>query len=262
MIESNTIYFVGSGPGDPELITLKAKNLMENADVIVYSGSLLNPKLLEYAKKNAVLHDAALIDRNKIYEILRDSTKQGKLAIRFHDGDPALFSTIREQIDKLVKDGLRCKVVPGITAILGAASSLNLELTLPGITQTLIITRAELRTPVPDRERISKLASHGATMAFYLSVHLIRNIVDELLNGGIYQTSTPVAVVYRATWEDEKIIIGTLDNIAEKVKEAKITKTALIIVGNVINPSSYEFSKVYDPQFTHGYRKSNTESSE
>ena len=262
MIEPNTIYFVGSGPGDPELITLKARNLMENADVIVYSGSLLNPKLLEYAKKNAVLHDAALIDRNKIYEILRDSTKQGKLAIRFHDGDPALFSTIREQIDKLVKDGLRCKVVPGITAILGAASSLNLELTLPGITQTLIITRAELRTPVPDRERISKLASHGATMAFYLSVHLIRNIVDELLKGGIYQTSTPVAVVYRATWEDEKIIIGTLDNIAEKVKEVKITKTALIIVGNVINPSSYEFSKVYDPQFTHGYRKSNTESSE
>jgi precorrin-4/cobalt-precorrin-4 C11-methyltransferase len=262
MIEPNTIYFVGSGPGDPELITLKAKNLMENADVIVYSGSLLNPKLLEYAKENAVLHDAAVIDRNKIYEILRNSTKQGKLAIRFHDGDPALFSTIREQIDKLVKDGLRCKVVPGITAILGAASSLNLELTLPGITQTLIITRAELRTPVPDRERISKLASHGATMVFYLSVHLIRNIVDELLQGGIYQTSTPVAVVYRATWEDEKIIVGTLHNIVEKVKDAKITKTALIIVGNVINPSSYEFSKVYDPQFTHGYRKSNTENSE
>ena len=262
MIEPNTIYFVGSGPGDPELITLKAKKLMENADVIVYSGSLLNPKLLEYAKKDAVLHDAALIDRNKIYEILRDSTKQGKLAIRFHDGDPALFSTIREQIDKLDKDGLRCKVVPGITAILGAASSLNLELTLPGITQTLIITRAELRTPVPDRERISNLATHGATMAFYLSVHLIRNIVDELLKGGVYQTSTPVAVIYRATWDDEKIIIGTLDNIAERVNEAKITKTAIIIVGNVINPSSYEFSKVYDPQFTHGYRKANTDSSE
>lgn len=262
MIEPNTIYFVGSGPGDPELITLKAKKLLENADVVVYSGSLLNPKLLEYAKKDAVLHDAALIDRNKIYEILRDATKQGKLAIRFHDGDPALFSTIREQIDKLDTDGLRCKVVPGITAILGAASSLNLELTLPGITQTLIITRAELRTPVPDRERISNLATHGATMAFYLSVHLIRNIVDELLRGGVYQTSTPVAVIYRATWDDEKIIVGTLDNIVEKVNEAKITKTAIIIVGNVINPSSYEFSKVYDPQFTHGYRKANTDSSE
>lgn len=262
MIEPNTIYFVGSGPGDPELITLKAKKLLENADVIVYSGSLLNPKLLEYAKKDAVLHDAALIDRNKIYEILRDATKQGKLAIRFHDGDPALFSTIREQIDKLDTDGLRCKVVPGITAILGAASSLNLELTLPGITQTLIITRAELRTPVPDRERISNLATHGATMAFYLSVHLIRNIVDELLRGGVYQNSTPVAVIYRATWDDEKIIVGTLDNIVEKVNKAKITKTAIIIVGNVINPSSYEFSKVYDPQFTHGYRKANTDSSE
>src|SRR6185312_4344849 len=180
MIEPNTIYFVGSGPGDPELITLKAKNLMENADVIVYSGSLLNPKLLEYAKKNAVLHDAALIDRNKIYEILRDSTKQGKLAIRFHDGDPALFSTIREQIDRFEKEGISCKVVPGISATFGAASSMNLELTLPGITQTLIITRAEFRTPVPEIERISELAKHGSTMIFYLSVHLIKEIVEEL----------------------------------------------------------------------------------
>ena len=255
MIESNTVYFVGSGPGDPELITIKAKKLLENADVIVYSGSLLNPKLLEYAKKDAVLHDAALLDRNRIYEVLRDSTKQGKLAVRFHDGDPALFSTIREQIDKLFLDSINCKVVPGITAILGAASSLNLELTLPGITQTLIITRAELRTPVPKRESISSLASHGATMAFYLSVHLIRNIVEELLKGKTYHTSTPAAVVYRATWEDEKIIVGTLGNIVDKVKEAKITKTAIIIVGNVINPRGYEFSKVYDPQFTHGYRK-------
>src|SRR6185436_14513527 len=184
MIDSNTVYFVGSGPGDPELITLKAKKLLESADVVVYSGSLLNPRLLEYAKDGAMLHDAALIDRIKIYEILRDSTKQGKLAIRFHDGDPALFSTIREQIDKLNLDGIKCKVVPGITAILGAASSLNLELTLPGITQTLIITRAELRTPVPEGERISNLATHGATMAFYLSVHLIRNIVEELLKSG------------------------------------------------------------------------------
>jgi precorrin-4/cobalt-precorrin-4 C11-methyltransferase len=254
MIESNTVYFVGSGPGDPELITLKEKKLLESADVVVYSGSLLNPKLLEYSKEGSTLHDAALLDRIKIYEILRDSTKQGKLAIRFHDGDPALFSTIREQIDKLTSDGINCKVVPGITAILGAASSLNLELTLPGITQTLIITRAELRTPVPEGERISNLATHGATMAFYLSVHLIRNIVEELLKAGSYQASTPVAVVYRATWEDEKIIVGTLGDIVEKVREAKITKTAIIIVGNVINPSSYEFSKVYDKKFTHGYR--------
>ena len=139
MVENNTVYFVGSGPGDPELITLKAKKLVEQADIIIYSGSLLNPKILKYAKKSAQFYDAALLDREKIYHILRNSTKDGKLAIRFHDGDPGLFSTIREQIDKLEKDGLQCKVVPGITAILGAAAAMNLELTLPGNTQTLII---------------------------------------------------------------------------------------------------------------------------
>ena len=250
MIESNTVYFVGSGPGDPELITIKAKKLIEQADIIVYSGSLLNPKILEYTKKDAQLYDAALLDREKIYSILRDSTKQGKLAIRFHDGDPGLFSTIREQIDKLEKDGLRCIVVPGITAILGAAAAMNLELTLPGNTQTLIITRAEFRTPVPDREKISELAKHGATMVFYLSVHLI----EEILKGGIYNKETPAAVVYRATWKDQKIIKGTLGNIANKTKESKIIKTALIIVGDVLAPTNYQFSKVYDAGFTNGYR--------
>jgi precorrin-4/cobalt-precorrin-4 C11-methyltransferase len=255
VIESNTVYFVGSGPGDPELITIKAKRLVEQADTIVYSGSLLNPKILEYAKKDAQFYDAALLDREKIYRILRDATKEGKLAIRFHDGDPGLFSTIREQIDKLERDGLRCSVVPGVTAILGAAATMNLELTLPGNTQTLIITRAELRTPVPDREKISELAKHGATMVFYLSVHLISNIVEEILKGGIYTKETPAAVVYRATWEDQKIIKGTLGNIANKTKESKITKTALVIVGDVLAPTNYEFSKVYDAGFTHGYRR-------
>ncbi len=254
MIESNTVYFVGSGPGDPELITIKAKKLIEQADIIVYSGSLLNPEILEYRKKDAQLYDAALLDREKIYGILRDSTKEGKLAIRFHDGDPGLFSTIREQIDKLEKDGLQCIVVPGITAILGAAAAMNLELTLPGNTQTLIITRAELRTPVPDREKISELAKHGSTMAFYLSVHLISDIVEEILKGGIYTKETPAAVVYRATWKDQKIIKGTLGDIVNKTKESKIIKTALIIVGDVLAPTNYQFSKVYDAGFTHGYR--------
>ena len=254
MIESNTIYFVGSGPGDPELITIKAKKLIEQADIIVYSGSLLNPEILEYRKKDAQLYDAALLDREKIYGILRDSTKEGKLAIRFHDGDPGLFSTIREQIDKLEKDGLQCIVVPGITAILGAAAAMNLELTLPGNTQTLIITRAELRTPVPDREKISELAKHGTTMVFYLSVHLISDIVEEILKGGIYTKETPAAVVYRATWKDQKIIKGTLGNIVNRTKESKIIKTALIIIGDVLAPTDYQFSKVYDAGFTHGYR--------
>jgi len=260
VIESNTVYFVGAGPGDPELITIKAKKLIEQADIIVYSGSLLNPKILEYTKKDAQLYDAALLDREKIYSILRDSTKQGKLAIRFHDGDPGLFSTIREQIDKLEKDGLRCIVVPGITAILGAAAAMNLELTLPGNTQTLIITRAEFRTPVPEREKISELAKHGATMVFYLSVHLISDIVEEILKGGIYNKETPAAVVYRATWKDQKIIKGTLGNIVNKTKESKIIKTALIIVGDVLAPTNYQFSKVYDAGFTHGYRMANKKS--
>lgn len=255
MQDSKTVYFVGSGPGDPELITVKAKKLVEQADVIIYSGSLLNPKILEYAKKDAELHDAALIDREKISQILKEAAMEGKLAIRFHDGDPALFSTIREQIDKLEAEGITCKVVPGVTAILGAAADLKLELTLPGVTQSLIITRAELRTPVPERETISELAKHGATMAFYLSVHLIGDVVKELLKGGVYTEKTPAAVVYRATWEDEKIIKGTLGDIAEKVRKARIIKTALIIVGDVIAPAKYEHSKVYDAKFTHGYRK-------
>jgi precorrin-4/cobalt-precorrin-4 C11-methyltransferase len=216
MVEANTVFFVGSGPGDPELITIKAKRLLEEADVIVYSGSLLNPEVLQYARKDAQLYDASILDREKIYEVLRDSTNEGKIAIRFHDGDPGLFSTIREQIDKLEKDGIHCKVVPGITAILGAASAMNLELTLPGNTQTIIITRAEFRTPVPDREKISELAKHGATMVFYLSVHLITGIVEELLKGGVYTKETPAAIVYRATWKDQKIIKGTLGDIVKK----------------------------------------------
>jgi precorrin-4/cobalt-precorrin-4 C11-methyltransferase len=255
MQETRTVYFVGSGPGDPELITLRAKKLVEEADTIIYSGSLLNPRILQYAKKGAQLYDAAIMDREKIYQILHDSANEGKIAIRFHDGDPALFSAIREQIDKLESEGIMCKVVPGVTALFGAAADTNLELTLPGVTQTLIITRAELRTPVPQRESIAELAKHGATMAFYLSVHLIEEVVNEILKSGVYTGKTPAMVVYRATWEDEKIIKGTLGDIAKKTKEAKIIKTALIIVGEAIAPSKYEYSKVYDAKFTHGYRK-------
>ncbi len=186
---------------------------------------------------------------------MRDTAKQGKLGIRFHDGDPALFSTIREQIDQLEAEGIRCLVVPGVTAILGAAADLKLELTLPGVTQSLIITRAEFRTPVPPRESIAELARHGCTMAFYLSVHLVGDVVAELLKGGAYTDKTPAAVVYRATWDDEKVIKGTLGDIEKKTKEAKIIKTALIIVGDVIAPTKYEYSKVYDAAFTHGYRR-------
>ena len=252
---NDTVYFVGSGPGDPELITLKALKLLQEADVIVYSGSLLNPKILDYAKSDARLHDAALIDREEIFNILKNAAKSNLLAIRFHDGDPSLFSAIREQIDKLEKEGVKCKVIPGITAILGAAASLNLELTLPGITQTLIISRVESRTSVPEREKLVELAKHGTTLALYLSVHLIEKIVKDLLSGGVYTQDTPAAVVYRATWDDEKILRGTLADVVQMVRNSGITKTAVIIVGSVLKPSSYEYSKVYGPEFTHGYRR-------
>jgi len=249
------VYFAGSGPGDPDLITVKAKNLLAKADTIVYSGYLLNPKLLQCAKKNASLYDASLIDREKIYEILRDASWAGQLVMRLHDGDPNIYGATKEQVDKLQADGITCKMIPGVTSLLGAAASLNMELTLPGNTQTIIITRAELRTPVPEREKISQLASHGSTMAFYLSVHLIKEIIRQLLEGGAYTVDTPAAVVYRATWEDEVIITGNLADIADKTQRARITKTALLIVGNVVKPTSYQFSKVYDPDFSHGYRR-------
>ncbi len=247
------VYFVGAGPGDPELLTLKAKRLLEEADVVVYSGSLLNPKILEYAKK-AKLYDASKLDREEINEVLARASLEGNSVIRLHDGDPSIYSAIREQIDKLESKGIRCYTVPGISALFAAASRLNIELTLPGITQTIIITRAEARTPVPDQERISELARHGSTIVFYLSVHLIDDIVKELLNGN-YSNDTPALVVYKATWDDEIIIKGTLGNIARRVKEARINKTAIIIIGDVIDPKRYEFSKVYDPNFTHGYRR-------
>jgi precorrin-4/cobalt-precorrin-4 C11-methyltransferase len=254
------VYFAGSGPGDPDLITVKARNLLSQADTIVYSGSLLNPKLLDYAKRTANLHDAALIDRVKIHEILKDSSRLGELVLRLHDGDPSIYGAIKEQIDKLQAEGITCKVVPGVTSLLGAAASMNMELTLPGNTQTIIITRAELRTPVPEREKISDLASHGSTMAFYLSIHLMKEIIRELLKGGAYSLETPAAVVYRATWEDELIITGNLGDIEGKTRSAKITKTALFIVGDVIRPKNYEFSRVYDPGFSHGYRKASNPS--
>ena len=248
------MYFAGSGPGDPDLITVKAKKLLAMADTIVYSGSLLNPKLLESTKKDAILYDASLIDREKIYEILRDASLAGKIVMRLHDGDPNIYGATKEQVDKLQADGIACKMIPGVTSLLGAAASLNMELTLPGNTQTIIITRAELRTPVPEREKISRLASHGSTMAFYLSVHLIRQIIRQLLEGGVYTENTPAAVVYKATWDDEIIVRGNLANIADKTQKARITKTALFIVGNVVKPTNYQFSKVYDPDFSHGYR--------
>ena len=247
------VFFVGCGPGDPELITIKAKKLIQKADVVVYSGSLIPKSILKLCKKGK-LYNAAKLVREEIFDLLYKNAKKDKLVVRLHDGDPSIYGAIKEQIDNLEKKGIKSTVVPGVTAFLASAAALGTQLTLPGVTQTIIITRVESRTKVPKREKISELAKHKATLIFYLSVHLLSKLVKEAIAGG-YKKSTPVAVVYRASWEDQKIIKGTLDDIAKKIKEEKITKTAIVIISDVIEPESYEYSKLYDKNFSHGYRK-------
>ena len=247
------VYFVGCGPGDPELLTVKAKKLIQKADVVVYSGSLIPKDIIKLCKK-AELHDAAKLVREQIFDILKYAALKEKLVLRLHDGDPSIYGAVREQIDNLKKIGIEYEIIPGITSFLASAASLGCELTLPGVTQTIIVTRAESRTKVPKREKIAELAKHRATMIFYLSVHLIDDIVREAIKGG-YSKSTPVAAVYRASWKDEKVIAGTLGDIVKKVRDEKITRTAIIIIGDIVNPKSYEYSKLYDKTFSHGFRK-------
>ena len=247
------VFFVGCGPGDPELITVKAKKLLQKADVIIYSGALIPPEILKFNKKGKKV-DAAKLVREEIFELLLKNSKKGKTVVRLHDGDPAIYGAIREQIDNLQNEGIESVVVPGVTSFLASAAALGTQLTLPGVTQTMIITRAESRTKVPKREKISELAKHRSTLIFYLSVHLLSQITKEAIAGG-YPKSTPVAVVYRASWKDQKIITGTLSDIRKKVVSEKITRTAIVIIGDVIKPKSYEYSRLYDKTFTHGYRK-------
>ena len=244
---------MGCGPGDPDLITVKAKKLLQKADIVVYSGSLIPEQILKICKK-AKMYDASGMVREEIFDILKDGSNKNKLTVRLHDGDPAIYGAIREQTDNLQKEGIEFQVIPGITSFLASSAALGLQLTLPGVTQTMIITRAEKRTKVPKQEQISELAKHKSTMIFYLSVHLVSDIVKEAIKGG-YPKTTPAAVVYRASWPDQKIIIGTLEDITKKVWAEKITRTAIVIIGDVIQPKSYEYSKLYDKTFSHGYRK-------
>jgi len=253
------VFFVGCGPGDPELITVKAKKLIQKADVVVYSGSLIPDPILKLCKKGK-LYDAAKLVREEIFDLLYKNAKKDKLVVRLHDGDPSIYGAIKEQIDNLEKKGIKSTVIPGVTAFLASAAALGMQLTLPGVTQTIIITRGESRTKVPKREKISELAKHKATLIFYLSIQLISKLITEAIKGG-YKKSTPVAVVYRASWPDQKIIKGTLEDIAKKIKEKKITRTAIVIISDVIDPKTYEYSKLYDKKFSHGYRKAKKERS-
>jgi precorrin-4/cobalt-precorrin-4 C11-methyltransferase len=246
------VKFIGAGPGDPELITLKGIKAIEGADVVIYAGSLVNPEILRYAKAGAEIHDSASMSLPQVLEVMKQAAAENKTVARVHTGDPSIYGAIQEQMDALVKLGITFTVIPGVSSFVGAAAALRQEYTLPDVTQTVILTRMEGRTPVPEKEKLRSLAQHQATMCIFLSVHAISEVVAELKEG--YAGDTPVAVVQKATWSDERILRGTLDTIAEMVKAANINKTALIIVGDVFR-GEYAKSLLYDETFTHGYRR-------
>jgi len=246
------VYFVGAGPGDPELITLKGIKAIQRAGIVIYAGSLVNPEVLRYAREDAEIYNSASMDLDQVLEVMERGVREGKTVARVHTGDPAIYGAIQEQMDALAERGITFEVIPGVSSFLAAAAALEQEYTLPDVTQTVILTRMEGRTPVPEKEKLSELARHGSTMCIFLSVHAISDVVDQLRHG--YAEDTPIAVVQKASWPDQKIVRGTLADIAEKVKEAGISKTALIIVGNIFR-GQYEKSKLYDPGFSHGYRE-------
>lgn len=250
------IYIVGAGPGDKELITVKGKNLLEGADIIIYAGSLVNPALLEYAKDGCEIFNSAHMTLDEVIDVMERGERENKMVVRLHTGDPAIYGAIQEQMDRLKKLKIEYKVVPGVSSFLATAASLKQEYTLPEITQTVIITRAEGRTPVPEAEKLHLLASHNATMCIFLSVHMIEDVVKELIKGG-YSEDTPIAIVEKATWPEEQIVRGTLKTIAQIVKEKGINRTAMIVVSRVLD-TDYALSRLYAPEFTHMYREAST----
>ena len=246
------IHFVGAGPGAPDLITVRGKQYLEEADVIIYAGSLVNPQLLEYSKDVCTIYNSAKMTLEEVISVMEKAEKEGKTTVRLHTGDPCIYGAIREQMDILDEKGIAYDSCPGVSSFCGAASALNLEYTLPEISQSVIITRMEGRTPVPSKESIESYAQHQTSMAIFLSVHDIEKVVERLHTGG-YPMDTPIAVVYKATWADEKIVKGTLEDIAQKVRENNIRKTALILVGRFLG-KEYKNSKLYDKDFKHEYR--------
>lgn len=255
-ISQYKVHFVGAGPGDAELITVKGARLLSAADVVVYTGSLVDRELVKRYAPNARFYDSASMNLEETTAALADAVVAGQRAVRLHTGDPSIYGAIQEQMAELDKLGISYDVVPGVTSAFAAAAALKQELTLPSVTQTVIITRLAGRTPVPEREKLSEVARIGATMVIYLSVGMIEEVVSELLHGA-YNPATTVAVVAKASWQDEQIIEGTLADIAEKVKAAGIGKQALIIVGDVLKARKEgipELSKLYDKNFSHGFR--------
>ena len=248
------VHFVGAGPGAPDLITVRGKQYLEEADVVIYAGSLVNPKLLEYTKDICTIHNSAKMTLEEVIHVIEKAEAEGKTTVRLHTGDPCIYGAIREQMDILDEKNIAYDYCPGVSAFCGAASALNLEYTLPEVSQSVIITRTEGRTPVPEREKIMSFAAHGATMVLFLSTGLLEKLVKELLAGG-YASDTPAAIVYKATWPEEEAYVCTIDTLVETARKHQITKTALILVGNVVTHSHYERSKLYDPGFTTEFRK-------
>ena len=247
------VYFVGAGSGAPDLITVRGARLLNQADQIIYAGSLVNPELLDYKKESAVVYDSAKMTLEEVVEKIQEAESTGKMTVRLHTGDPCVYGAIREQMDALDAMGIAYDDTPGVSSFCGAAAALNAEYTLPGVSQTVIITRMEGRTPVPEGERLAALAAHGATMVIFLSIGLIDRVQDALLQGA-YTAATPAAVVYKATWPEQKIVHCTVGTLAESTRAAGIAKTALIVVGDFL-AARYDRSKLYDPAFTTEFRR-------
>ena len=253
------VYFIGAGPGDKELITIKGQKLLSEADCIIYAGSLVNPELLDYAKPICKLHDSAGMTLEEVIDIMQENEKSGLTTARLHTGDPSIYGAVKEQLDILDQKGIKYEVVPGVSSFSGAAASMAVEYTLPGISQTVILTRMEGRTPVPERERISELAKIQASMAIFLSSGMLPELSEKLIEGG-YPRDTPAAIVYKATWPDEKIVETTIAELADAGEKNNISRTAIILVGNFLK-GEYERSMLYSPDFSHGYRTGNSKGS-
>jgi len=247
------VVFIGAGPGDVELLTIKGYKIIQKADVIIYAGSLVNPKILEYNENDAKIYNSASMNLNETTEVIKNACFEGKLVARVHTGDPSIYGAIAEQIRELKKLNINYEVIPGVSSVFGSAAALETELTLPEVSQTVIITRPEGRTPKPKGESLASLSKHHATMCIFLGVSMIDKVVDELLVG--YEKDTPIAVVKKATWPDQEILRGTLGDIVSKVHDANFTKTSMIIVGDVLDTNAdFNPSKLYDKDFKHEYR--------
>ena len=248
------VHFVGAGPGAPDLITMRGAKLLQGADVVIYAGSLVNPALLGLCRDDTVILNSAVMTLEEVIAKMKEAVAAGLLTVRLHTGDPSLFGAIREQMDLLDAAGVPYDVTPGVSSFCGAAAALQTEYTLPGVSQSVIITRLSGRTPVPERERLRRLASHGATMVIFLSAGMTEKVSEELLLGGVYTENTPAAIVYKATWPEEKVVHCTVGTLGAAALAHGICKTALILVGDFLAGTT-ERSRLYDPSFETGYRK-------